>query len=164
MNTIYRRTFLLSTTALIPACASFNQKIDAIIQGIIEYGQALYNGLKSMWLQIQPLPQIQNLDENIKSTITTGGKIVGDLLTSLSNVQNTAQAQPIVAKIMTYAQAVLSALITIPGLPPTVITLIGATQIVLPVLASLVGLAVATIAQVQAATEAKAILLSAPVQ
>ncbi len=166
MTALPRRAFLLGTTAAIPlslgACAGLGPKVDAAIDGIVEYGQAIYNGLKSMWAQIQTLPQVQGLSAETKNTIVTGGKAVGDFLAALAGAQSAAQAQPIVAKLVTYATAALTALAGVPGLPVAVVSLIGAAQIVLPVLQSLVGLAVATIAQVQAATAAKAQLLAAP--
>lgn len=166
-SAIPRRAFLLGTTAAVPlslgACAGdFGQKVDAGIKGMVEYGQAIYVGLRSAWAQIQTLPQVQALSPDVRSTIETAGKAVGDLLTALGAAQGVAAAQPIVAKLVTYAQAALGALGAIPGLPGTVTSLIAAAQIVLPVLQSLVGLAVATVEQVQAATKAKAELLAAP--
>lgn len=163
---IPRRAFLLGTAAAVPfslaACGGdFGQKVDAGIKGMVEYGQAIYVGLRSAWAQIQTLPQVQARPDLV-ATITTAGKAVGDLLTALGAAQGVAAAQPIVAKLVTYAQAALGALGAIPGLPPAVTSLIAAAQIVLPVLQSLVGLAVATVEQVQAANQAKAALLAAP--
>ena len=161
-----RRSLLLGTTACVPlslgACASLGPRVDAAIAGIVEYGQAIYAGLKSMWAQLQALPQVQALSAETRATITSSGQAVGELLAALAGVQSVAAAQPIVAKLVTYAQAALGALGGIPGLPVAVTGLISAAQIVLPVLQSLVGLAVATVAQVQAATQAKAALLAAP--
>lgn len=161
-----RRGLLLGTTACVPlalgACESLGPRVDATIKGLVEYGQALYTGLKSMWAQLQTLPQVQALSLETKTVISTSGKAVGDLLAALSGVQSVAAAQPIVAKLATYAQAALGALGGISGMPGTVVSLIAAAQIVLPVLQSLVGLAVATMGQVQAAAQAKAILLAAP--
>ncbi len=160
---VSRRAMLLTCVPLaLAGCESLGPRVDATIAGIVEYGQAIYNGLKSMWAQIQTLPQVQALSADTRSTIVTGGKAVGDFLAALSGVQSAAQAQPIVAKLVTYASAALTALAGVPGLPAAVVGLIGAAQIVLPVLQSLVGLAVATIAQVQAASQAKAALLAAP--
>ena len=155
MTGLHRRAFLLGTTAAVPlalaGCESLGPKVDAAIAGIVEYGQAIYVGLKSMWAQIQTLPQVQALSADTRATIVGSGKAVGDFLSGVAGPQSAAQAQPIVAKLVTYAQAALAALAGVPGLPVAVVGLIGAAQIVLPVLQSLVGLAVATVAQVQAA-------------
>lgn len=167
MTTLHRRAFLLGTTAAVPltlgACAGdFGQKVDAGIKGMVEYGKAIHAGLKSAWAQIQTLPQVQALSPDIKNKIVDASKAVGNLLEELGAAQGVAAAQPIVGKLVTYAQAGLRGLGQIPGLPPTVTSLIGYAQIVLPVLQSLVGLAVATVEQVQAANQAKAALLAAP--
>lgn len=162
---ISRRAFLGSTAAIplvVGGCANFGTKVDQAVQGIIEYGQAIYNGLRSAWGQLQALPSIQALSTDAKTTIATGAKAVGDSLAALAGVASAAQAQPIVAKLVTYAQSVLAVLASVTGLPAAVTVLIGAAQVVLPVLQSLVGLAVATVAQVQAAAQAKATLNAAP--
>jgi hypothetical protein len=163
---VSRRALLLGTAAVpltLGACGGqFAQKVDVTIQGMVEYGQAIYAGLKSMWAQLQTLPQVQALSAETRATITTSGKAVGDLLSALGAVQGVAEAQPIVAKLVTYAQAALGALGSIPGLPGSVAGLISAAQIVLPVLQSLVGIGIATVEQVQAANRAKAELLAAP--
>lgn len=165
MIAIPRRQFLLASAApFIVGCESLGPKIDAVIKDTVEYGRAIYNGLRSAWFQIQELPQVQALSTETKDAIVNAGRAVGSLLDELGLARGVAQAQPIVAKIVTYAQAALRALGTIPGLPGTVTSLIAAAQIVLPVLQSLVGLAVATLGQVQAATEAKTILVTAPVK
>lgn len=161
-----RRAFLLGTAACVPlslgACASLGPTVDAGIKGMVEYGQAILAGLKSAWAQIQSLPQVKALSVETRTTIETAGKAVGELLEALGAAQSVAAAQPIIAKLVTYAQAALGALGAIPGLPGAVTNLIAAAQIVLPVLQSLVGLAVATVEQVTAANKAKAELLAAP--
>lgn len=160
---IRRRAFLLSTTAAIPlgACAGFN--VDKGIADLLAYGKALYNGAKSMWAQLQANPLTANLiSADNRNTITVTGRAIGAVLEELSAAQSTAQAQPIVAKLGTYVRAVLSAFVTIPGLPPAVLALLAAAQIVLPVLESLVGIGIATAQQVQDAVQARNALAAAP--
>ena len=140
--------------------STFN--LDSAIRDVADYAKAILNGLQSAWTQISALPVIANLNDDVKQTIVTSYRGVYNLMDSLRAATTKAEAQPIVEKIATYAMAGLSALAGIPGLPPTITVLISAAQIVLPVLQSLVGLVVATVEQIKAAPQAKAVLLAAP--
>lgn len=156
------RRALLATTVCIPvgACAGFT--VDKGIAALVEYGTALYQGGRSMWLQLQASPLLSFVSDQVKSDISTTGRAIGAALNELKAAQSTAAAQPIVAKLGTYVRAVLAAFAKIPGLPPTIAVLIAAVQTVLPVLESLVGIGIATFQQIQDATQAKNTLLAAP--
>lgn len=134
-----RRNLLIATPALaLGACNTIN--IDKTLATVAADANLIAGGLKGVLAQLGPL-NIPGLDTAILGKAATAIAGIQTVAASLTGVTSTAAAQPLVQKIESYVNVVVSALASLP-LPPPISTAIQAAAILLPIIEIAVGLAV----------------------
>ena len=133
-----RRTVLLAPLAL--AACNNPAQIDTVLATVVADAQTIAGGLQGMLPQLGAL----NLPGLTPAVMAIVGSAVADLqgvATSLQSVSAVASAQPLVQKIESYVNVIVSTLAALP-LPPPISTILVAASVLLPVLESTVGLIV----------------------
>jgi hypothetical protein len=123
---------------LLAACAG--KTVDQSIATVVTDVSTIANGLQGTLTQLGALG-VAGLTPAIVSTV---GNYVADLqqvATQVSGATTTAAAQPLVQKVETYVNTIVSTLALIP-LPPPISTALQAAAILLPVIEVAVGLLV----------------------
>jgi hypothetical protein len=126
---------LLATTALAGCNTPVTDKTVAAVASDISIIAAGLQGV------IGPLSAVVNIDPTTLATAKMAINGIADIAKAMSSVTDVAGTQPLVQKLETYLNMAVSALATVPLLPPTITIALQAASILLPVIESLVGLA-----------------------
>lgn len=148
---MFSRRLLLRSTAIAGAaalplggCGIFNNSTpDANVAKVADYVSTFANGLLSAFQQLGNI----TIPGITQAAITTAGTYIGyiqSLAQQVASAASTAAQQPLVQKIVTYANTVFNTLqpvLKATGLG-TVADILQAAEVFLPLIMSLVGLAV----------------------
>ena len=133
-----RRNLLLGTTALsVTACAG--KTVDQVVVTVAADASTIANGLTGVLAQLGPLASTYGISGATMALIGTAVAGLQSVATQVSGATTAASAQPMVQKIETYVNTIVSALAGLP-LPPPISTALMAAAILLPVIESAVGL------------------------
>lgn len=129
-----RRSLLIgSTSAALAACTTTDATFDATIARVSRDVQLIADGLNGVLKQLATL-NIPALTPTLMSTLITAVSGVQGVAASIRSVTDQAAAQALVQKMGTYVNAVVSAIGSIPNLPPQIQTGIAAAAILLPLI------------------------------
>lgn len=130
-----RRAFLVAVP--LGACSTIT---DSGVGKIAQDVNILATGLNGVLTQLGNI-SILGLTPAIMSTVGSAIASIQALAVSISTATSTAAAQPLVQKIETYVNTVVSALAVLP-LPPAIALALQAASILLPIIETAVGLLV----------------------
>lgn len=166
-----RRAFLLGTTAALPltlgACESLKDpatgkidpaKVDRALKLVAADAKVIAASLKSILAQLSSL-DIPGLTPKVIEIAGIAIAGVTDTADTLQGVSTIAAAQPLVKKLVTYAQAFAGSLATLP-LPKEVTTTLRAAVILLPVVEATVDLVVNRLPETSEIDWARTVLAS----
>lgn len=133
-----RRNMLIAVPVL--TVAGCQVPASQTISNVVSDVQIIGDGLQGVFAQLGQL-SLPALTPSIMSTVGNAITNLQKVAAALGAVNTTAAAQPLVKKIETYVNAVVSALAMLP-LPPPISTAIQAAAILLPIIETAVGLAI----------------------
>jgi hypothetical protein len=141
--TVNRRSLLAATAVIVPlsGCAALNSgTLDKNLADAIAKVKLVANGLQGVLSQLAAMPSL-GLPSNVLASIGNYVSLINGAATSMASVTTIAAAQPVVQKIETY----LNALVTVAAnfLPPPIGTIVSAASLLLPIIEGLVGLVLA---------------------
>ncbi len=132
-----RRSFLM-TTALVPVagCATISQTLNKNLAQIISDVSLIANGIGSILPQLSSLVGLSDAARSTIQDAIAGIKLVAD---QVKGIASTADGQPLIQRLETYLNAIVSALAMLP-LPPQISVILQAATVLLPIIETLVGL------------------------
>ena len=130
-----RRIFVLSSPLFLAGCLTGPDKA---IATVASDAKLIANGLAGALSQLGSLG-IPGLTPAIVAQVGTAIAGITSVADALAGVSTQAEAQPLVAKIETYLNAVVGALAMLP-LPPAIALPLQAATILLPIIEALVGM------------------------
>lgn len=140
-----RRNLLLGSTALgVTACAG--QTVDQDVVMVAADASTIANGLTGVLAQLGPLAATYGIPASTMASVSTAVAGLQAIAAQMSGVTTAAAAQPMVQKIETYVNTIVSALAAFPLIPPPISTTLTAAAILLPVIESVVGIVINNVA------------------
>ena len=165
---VSRRTLMLGVVVLplaAAACATVDGKpldpaeIDRKLKLVAADAKVIAAGLKSVLAQLSSL-DIPGLTPQILDVAAIAISGTTDVANALQSVTTVAAAQPLVKKLVTYAQAFAGALAKLP-LPKEVTTALNAAVILLPVVETTIDLVANRLPQTSEIERARGVLMAA---
>jgi hypothetical protein len=133
MNRRYAMT-LLGSTAL-AGCQTTDQSIGTVVADV--------NSIAGAFAALLPqLASLTGMTPDVMGTVSQAIASLQAVATSLGTVTTVAAAQPLIRKVETYVNAVITALALVPLIPPPISTILQAAAVLLPVIEALVNMVV----------------------
>jgi len=138
------RRNLLKTTAYIPVgvavslagCASVSQFVDKNLASVVADVQTVAAGIKAI------LPQVANLGvpTDVLSTVSGIVDDIESVALQVAGVYTESNAKPLVERLSALVVGLAGALAAVPGLPPIVLTIVAAAQVLVPAIEKVLGI------------------------
>lgn len=135
---VNRRTLLAAAPALaLPACETMQEgNWEDTLAKIVTDGRLVIAGLQGAVAALGPL-----IPPSVKVVIELGIAQADDVLRQLGDARSAAEGKPLVQKLITYVQSVLSVIGGIVSIPEDVRNTLRMVSALLPVIGALVGIA-----------------------
>lgn len=140
---MYRRKALLAAAGFValPGCSTIGQAIDSNLANVVTDSNAISNGASDILKNLVGI----NISSDTMNVIQGAISGIQSVAAAIGAVSSTASAQPLVQKLETYVNALVTAASNIPGLPAIVATVLKAASVLLPVIEQAAGIAVSVL-------------------